>query len=298
MAKRKGPPGLRGGMDPIWFLLPYLFFFCVFLLYPIGKTIFISLHNWNYLTEPAWVGLKNFLRILSPGRIEFETFWLGVKNTLIFVVMVVPINTFLGLVIAVIVNGLRSAKNLFRFIFYLPVVFSISCVTTTWGFMFDSQIGIVNRILGAFGLESVSWFAVQPYTWIALVVMTIWWSIGRNIIYYLAGLQDISPHLYEAASIDGANAVQAFFHITVPGVTRTMLFVSVLETISQFSMFGQSYILTEGGPSMSTKTAMMMIRQTAFTEFRMGLASSMAVVLGVMVMMLSFAYFKLLRTDS
>jgi multiple sugar transport system permease protein len=175
----------------------------------------------------------------------------------------------------------------------MPTLLSISSVILTWVFMFHRNLGPINNILGL----RTNWFGQQPFTWIAIVIITLWWGIGGNMIIYLAALSGIDRSLYEAAEIDGANAIQRFFTITLPGLKNQLAYTVVLTTIAQFNIYGQPLMFSKGGPKESTRVLMMYIRELAFGsgESIAGLASAMAVILGLCIMAVSVIQFVLMR---
>jgi len=280
-------------ITPYLFIAPHLVFFITFLIIPTIIGIWISFHHWDYLTPSTFVGFENYISLLTPGTINHRNFMRGMTATFIFVLLTVPINIVLSLIIAAMLNHLKFFKNFFRMIFYIPVVMSVTVVTIAWTFMASREVGLINQFLAVFNVEPIPWLVRQPHTWIILAMTTIWWMLGRNILYYVAGLTDISPDQYESASLDGANGIQKFFYITIPNLKRTILFVAVIETIAQFNIFGQPNIMTEGGPAASTRVALMVIRETAFSEFRMGMASAMSVLLGLVIIVFSAFQFRL-----
>ncbi|MCL2162825.1 MAG: sugar ABC transporter permease [Oscillospiraceae bacterium] len=286
---------------PYMFIAPHLLVFFVFLVIPTLMGMWISLHNWDYLTPAKFVGLQNYSKLFGSG-IDHDNFLLGMKNTTVFVLVTVPINVTLSLVFASLLNQMGRIKNVLRLLFYFPVVLSVTCVVTTWRFLSDMNNGVINHYLKMlFGIEPIPWNTKQPYLLAILVMMTIWWTIGRNILYYIAGLTDISPQLYEASAIDGANKIQQFFHITIPGIMRVILFVTVVETIAQFNIFGQPYLYAGTqflAEIKSARVALMVIRDTAFKEFRMGMASAMSILLGIVIIVFSSIQFKLFVSPS
>ncbi|MCG0237726.1 MAG: sugar ABC transporter permease [Firmicutes bacterium] len=185
----------------------------------------------------------------------------------------------------------------FRTVFYAPTVLSVATVAIIWRWLLDTNAGLVNYYLRTYlGVgQNIPWLTDLPWAWIALVLMTVWWTMGGNLILFLAGLQDIPETLYEAARIDGANGWQLFRHITLPGLKPTLLFVTVMTTIASFNLFGQPYMTTGGGPNRATQTVIMLIRDEAFKAYRMGSASAMAWVLGIVMMVVSIFQFRALR---
>src|SRR5687768_16997688 len=191
---------------PYLFILPHLSFFLVFVGYPFFSGLWISAHNFDYLRpeRTQFVGLDNYLNILArPGTVKFNEFWNSLKNTVLFVVMSVPFLVVIPLFMAVLLNTKIPGRNAFRAIFFAPWVLSVAVVGLLWWWIFQSQGGLLNYYLQDLGLTVPRWLSTMPWAWVSIVVATVWWTLGFNMIIFLAALQDISEQLYEAASIDG-----------------------------------------------------------------------------------------------
>jgi len=233
------------------------------------------------------VGLRNYAEMFTSDNV----FWVSLINTLKFVVYSTPLIIFIGLLLAVLIN--HQGGGFFRALFFSPYIFSVSVVTLIWGFLLNPQQGLIAVFLGWFGVEPISWLTNPRLALPAIVVTTLWWTMGFNMVLFLAGLQDISPSLYEAASIDGTNSLQKFFHITIPGLRRTMLLVVVLQVIASFQIFGQVYIMTRGGPAGTTRVLIQYIYESGFRDYRLGYASAMSVLLFLLMFIVSYFQFKL-----
>ena len=293
--------GKKQNITPYVFIAPHIILFIVFLIIPTIIGICISFFDWDYLTPPKFIGFGNYAKLSDTKAIDHRQFFLAMKNTLRFVAITVPINVALSLVISTMLNNVKRGKNTIRAMFYFPVVLSVTCVATTWSFLGNKDTGVINYYLTKiFNIEGLPWLTREPYLLSLLVIMTIWWTIGRNILFFAAGLTDIPPQLYEAAEMDGANKFQQFIHVTIPGIMRVLLFVVVIETIAQFNVFGQMYLVagTEINNVRSARVAIMVIRETAFRHFRMGMASAMALVLGLFIVIFSVIQFRLFMNPS
>ena len=288
-------------ITPYVFIAPHIILFIIFLIIPTIIGICISFFDWDYLTPPKFIGFGNYAKLFNPKAIDHKQFLFGMQNTIKFVLVTVPINVVLSLVISTMLNDLKRGKNTIRALFYFPVVLSVTCVATTWSFLGNKETGVINYYLTKFfNIEALPWLTREPYLLSLLVIMTIWWTIGRNILFFAAGLTDIPPQLYEAAEMDGANKLQQFIHVTIPGIMRVLLFVIVIETIAQFNVFGQMYLVagTEINNIKSARVALMVIRETAFKQFRMGMASAMALILGLFIIIFSVIQFRLFMNPS
>ncbi|MTW84428.1 ABC transporter permease subunit [Virgibacillus dakarensis] len=279
---------------PWVFITPHLLIFSVFFLVPIIYGIYISFTSWDLIGKADFVGLANYKEILFQKDSSFYTqFHNGFKNTFIFVILSVPGCIIVPLLLASALNAKPRFHKFFQSIFYMPTLFSISAVVIIWTLMFNVNQGPINNFLG----ESILWTSTQPYAWAAIVILTVWWCIGGNMIIYQAALNGVPRDLYEAASIDGANAVQKFFKITLPSIRGPILYTVVITTIAQFNVYGQPLMLTGGGPADSTRVLLMDIQQNAFGSGQpiAGIASAMAIILGLCIMVVTFIQFLLLR---
>ncbi len=288
---------LKFDIVPWLFLAPYLILFIYFIIYPIVLGAWISLHAWDFtLPNRPFVGLANYEKLLTPGSTTFEPFWNGMINTAIFTVTSVPLLLTIPLVVALAMNKQFVGRNLFRAIYFAPYVLGVAVVTILWRYLLDNNIGLVNYYLGIIGLPSdTAWLTSLPAAWVSLVGVTVWWTLGFNTVIYLAALQDIPRELYEAARVDGANRFQQFRHVTLPGLRSIFVFIALITLIASANMFGQSFLMTQGGPGTSTRTAIYQITETGLRNFKMGDASAMSFVLTFFLLLMSVFIFFLLR---
>ncbi len=288
----------RGEGAAAWlFLTPYLVLFTVFVVAPIVYGVWISLHDYDYtLPGKPWVGLDNYVKLVDPGSTTFSDFWSAMRATGIFTVLSVPLLLVVPLLVALVMNRKFPGRNLFRAIYFAPYVLGVAVVAVLWRFLLDTNIGLVNQYLGAIGLpDDIPWLTSTPAAWAALVGVTVWWTLGFNAVIYLAGLQDISQELYEAARVDGANRWQSFWNVTFPGLRPVISFVTMITIIASANMFGQSYLMTRGAPGVETRTIIYFITDTGLKNYRMGDAAAMSYVLTVVLMLLSVGVFWLFR---
>lgn len=264
------------------FLSPYLVFYFMFMVYPAIRTFLLSLQKWELLGGSSWVGLNNYIQMFSDDK-----FWASFWHTIYFVLLSTPPLVVLGLGLALVLNMKFPGRKFFQILFFAPYVLNVSVISITWEWIFQSEFGLINSYLQSFGLPKISWLARPATAMPSVVIATIWWTVGFNMILFLAGLQDIPRYLYEAAKIDGANIFQRFFHITVPLLKRTIFLVVILQVIASFKIFGQVYIMTGGGPHGSTRVLVQYIYRTAFRYFNMGYASAMAFILFLAIFIVS-----------
>ncbi len=287
----------RDDRDGWLFLLPYLVLFTVFVIVPTIFGLWISLHDYDYtLPDKPFVGLDNYIGLLGGDSPFAEPFWNGMQATAIFTVASVPLLLVLPLAVALAMNLKFRGRNFFRAMYFAPYVLGVAVVAVLWRYLLDTNIGLVNNYLDAVGLSGVvPWLTQLPWAWVSLVGVTLWWTLGFNTVIYLAALQDISPELYEAAKMDGATAVQRFRNVTLPGLRPVLLFITSVTIIASVNMFGQSYLMTQGGPGQDTRTAIYQIAETGLTSFNSGAASAMSLIFTIFLAAVSVAVFYLFR---
>jgi multiple sugar transport system permease protein len=262
---------------PYIFIAPMITGLILFRLGPIIAAFFISFTKWNVRTAPEFLGLENYQELLSN-----DTFWLVLKNTLIFAVIYVPGAIVLALSMALLVNQKLKGIAFFRGLFFMPYITSMVAVAMVWSWIFSTRFGVLNNFLNSvFGMSNTAWLREHPL--MVLIVVTIWKTSGFQMMIYIAGLQGIPPHLYEAARIDGANRWQQFRHITIPMLTPITFFVLIFSIIGAFRTFEVTFAMTGGGPLNQSTTLAYYIYKNAFVFNRMGFASSAAYALMLIV---------------
>ena len=250
------------------------------------------------------IGIGSALLILLPGfhpgeggRWYDRRFWPTVGNTLLFVGLTVPGVTASALVLAAALNRETRAMSALRTLFFLSQVLSVTVVTLIWQIMFSPRQGLIANITELFGGSPIVWLTDERFAMAAIVITTIWWSLGIAMILFLAGLQDISTDLYEAGALDNATGVKAFWYITLPNLKRTITLVIVLQIILHFQVFGQSHLMTNGGPNDTTQVLVRYIYQTGFRDSELGRAAAMAVFLFLIMGAFSALQFVLGREE-
>jgi multiple sugar transport system permease protein len=271
------------------FSSPALLLLLVFLLIPFIMAIGLSFTDQRLIPNPnlptQFVGLRNFARL-----IEDETFHRALLNNFLFAAVVVPIQTSLALLLAVLVNQKLRFVNVFRTIFFSPVVTMMVVVAIVWTFLYNPGAGFINQIL-----NTISFGLLGPYDWLndtklafpSIMLVSIWQGVGFQMVIYLAGLQDIPSELYEAAQVDGANQWQQFRNVTLPQLRNTTIFVVIATTILSFKLFTQVWVMTQGGPQEATMTTMIMLYREGFRQLKVGYASAIAIVFFVIVLAIS-----------
>ncbi len=249
--------------------LPYLVFALMFVAYPILFSFMLVFNRWSIIGPMEWVGLSNFREMLGDG-----VFWQAMKNTLVFLVIHVPLQISAALLLAEVLNNRIKARGFFRAAFFLPVVVSGVAVTILWKQLFSTDLGILNQILKTISLTPIPWITDARWAMPSIALMATWKNVGLYIIIFLAGLQSVPKALYEAADIDGANRIQKFWFITIPAINPAMVMVVILSTINGFGLFIEPYVLTGGGPMNSTLSTTLYVYKQAFNFFRMGYAAT------------------------
>ncbi len=278
---------------PYLFIAPQLILFTIFFIIPAATGIVAAFCKWNIYTNPTPVfnGLDNFKQILFDSNTSYFTmFRNGMSNTLKFVIMSVPFCILIPLIMAFVLSLKPRGHGFFQALYYLPNIFSISTVILVWFYVFNRADGLVNNSLAAILSQpvNINWLGEQPFAWVAITVITVWWCLGGNLVIYLAAINGVSGDIVEAAEIDGASIMTKITKIILPSIRPQISYTIVLTTISQFNIYGQSLMLTAGGPDSSTHTMMMYIRQLAFGSSSVaGIAASMALLFGIVMIITS-----------
>ncbi|MGA4728983.1 carbohydrate ABC transporter permease [Micromonospora taraxaci] len=296
-ARRAASAGRTRRATPYLFLAPYLILFGVFGLLPIILGLWLSVHQWDFqLPNRPFVGLDNYKQLFSNDSAVYGDWWQSVRATAIFTVLSVPLLVVVPLGLALLLNRSFPGRTFFRAIYFAPYVLGVAVIGLLWRFLLDANLGLVNRLLGVVGLPSdTPWVTNMPWAWISLVGVTVWWTSGFNAVIYLAGLQDISPELYEAARMDGANAWQRFRNVTLPGLRPVLLFVITTTVLASANMFGQSFLITQGTPGTETRTVVWFIVEEGLRNNNAGRAAAMSIVFALMLAVVSIANFRLFR---
>lgn len=261
------------------FVTPIVLGMLIFQLYPTLFSLYVSFTEWNLLTPIRWIGGRNFVDLFTNDRNFPPAMW----NSFVFTAATVLPGIALALIFAVLLNQSIRGRSIYRAIFFVPVVAPSVAVAILWSWIYEPDFGILNWVLSLIGIEGPKWLGDSDWAMFSLVIMSIWQGLGYNIVIFLAGLQAISPDLYEAAAIDGATKIRQFWHITLPLLSPVTFLVLVLGVIGGFQVFAAPYVMTNGGPANSTLTVVMQLYREAFQFQRMGLASAMAYVLFVII---------------
>ncbi|RLL46967.1 sugar ABC transporter permease [Oceanobacillus piezotolerans] len=275
-------PTWKSTLKGFLYLLPALLILIIFNIYPIIRSFLMSFYtDYDYFNDIVHeYGFDNFIAIFQDPN-----FITALKNTGIFVLGVVPISIFLSMGIAVLLNNKIKLAGFFRTIYFLPFVTSVVAVSIVWSWIYHSDYGLLNYFLGWFGIDPIAWLNDPNYAMPALIIMSIWKGLGFNIIIFLAGLQNIGEQYYLAAKVDGASAWKRFTNITLPLLSPTIFFVSIISIINGFKVFDEVFALFNGrpGPANSALTVVYYIYQKFYEEWQFGLASTAAFVLFIII---------------
>ncbi len=285
---RPGPgPAGRQGRAAAAFLAPSAIGFATFTLLPIIGSVVLAFFTWPVLGQRGYAGLTNFRTLLTSDPVFFT----ALRNTLLFVVLYVPINFVLALGLALWISPRIRGRAAYRVLFFLPTVTPLVANALVWKLLLQPG-GVVPAYLHSwFGISAPNFLGSPTWAMLAVVAMSVWSGTGYNMLVFSAALDGIPDHLYEAAALDGAGPVRRFWHVTVPMLSPAMFFASVLTIITSFQVFAQPYILTGGGPGVSTTTMVLYLYQRGFQFFQLGMASAVATCLFAMIVLVTALQF-------
>ncbi|MEY8412268.1 sugar ABC transporter permease [Lachnospiraceae bacterium 62-26] len=278
------------------FIFPAVVLLAAFLIYPSLQTIRYAFTDYNIMRPDRIVfcGLNNFIELFRD-----KDFWIAVKNTLYFTVLVVPFQTVLALALALLISSRRKGVSIFRAAYFSPQVTSMVVVAILWTVMYNSSpdSGLLNALLVNLGLEPCGFLNDPDTAMNSIIFMSAWQGAGYQMMIFLAGLQGISPEQYEAASIDGAGKIASFFYVTLPGLKNVIQYVVMITVIQAMKLFTQPYVMTKGGPQNSTRTLVYYIYEQGFQKRNFGYACAVAAIFFVIVISLSLGMKKIIKAD-
>lgn len=273
------------------FMLPFLLFFVGFVIYPMFMCIYTSFFDATMNREDIFIGFQNYVDLVND-----PVFWTALENTLIIVVVSVPVTCAFSLWIATLISKMHvTATSAFRCIFYLPVVTGSVAVTMVWKWMFNNYYGILNYLGKGAGLldKNINWLGDPKYALGCIILILLTTSVGQPIVLYVSALDNVDRSLVEAAHVDGATETQAFWKIKWPQMMPTTLYILVITTINSFQCFALIQLLTSGGPKNSTMTIMYYIYYNAFKQYKYGYGNAMGVILAIIIAILSAVQFRM-----
>lgn len=277
----------REAINAYIMLAPWIIGFIAFTAGPMIASIVISFMDWPLLQAPKWIGFENYKFMFKD-----ELFWISLYNTIYYTVIGVPLRVIAALCVALAMNLKLRGISVYRTIYYIPSITPAVASSIMWLWIFNPDFGLANALLGYIGIHSrIRWIYDPALSKPSLILMSLW-GIGGMMIILLAGLQGIPEQLYEAAELDGAGLWHKFWHITLPMLSPSIFFVTIMQVISSFQVFTQAYVMTRGGPANSTLFMVLYLYQNGFEFFRMGYASSLAWALFMFVLVLTILQFR------
>ena len=259
---------------------PYVIFFLTFVAFPVLFSFVLMFHRWNIISPMEFVGINNFTRLIQD-----RMFFRSLLNTIIFLVIHIPLQIVVALFLAEMLNQKIRFRGFFRAAYFLPVVVSGVVVTILWQQLYGFDTGLLNRMLVNVGLSKIGWLISPKMTMPSIALMATWKNVGLYIVLFLVGLQTVPPQYYEAADLEGANHWQKFRYITLPAINPTIFMVVVLSTIGGFSLFIEPYIMTGGGPLNSTLSTILYIYKQGFFYYHMGYAATLGIVFALIILL-------------
>ncbi len=278
------------------FLAPALGLIGVFFFLPVAAAFLLSFTDFDiYAVANAantrWVGLENYATLL--GHPTFRT---ALLNTFYFALVGGPLTVAVSLGAALLVNApLTRFRGFFRTVYFIPFVTTLVAVAIVWRYLYHSEYGLLNWLLGLIGVDPVNWLGDPRWAMPAIILMAVWKNFGYNMLIFIAGLQNIPEELYEAAALDGAGAVRRFRHVTLPMLAPTFFFVGVVTMIGYFQLFAEPYVMTAGGPLKATTSLVLFMYEEGFRWWRMGFAAAIAFVLFLIILLWTAVQLRLER---
>lgn len=290
--ERMGPLARHEARAGLLFVLPWIVGLLIFTAYPVIYSFYLSFTDYNIIQAPHWIGLENYRTMFTVDPL----FWTAVKNSAYFAVISVPLRLVIAFLLALLLAIDTRFMGAYRTVFYLPALVPPVAGTIIFMLMFDPRAGLINRMLGLFGIAPIAWLLDPQWSKPAIIILSLW-TLGADSLIFLAGLKDVPADVMDAAAIDGAGPMRRLFSITLPLITPVILFNLVMGIIGSFQIFAQALIIggTNGKPLDSTLMYMVLLYKNAFRYFAMGYASAMAVVLFVAVLALTLVIFRTAR---
>lgn len=274
------------------FMLPFGALYTLFTIWPVFQGAYVSLFDWGLMGPQGFVGLDNYTKAFSD-----KYFWGAMANTTTFAVITVPLLMLTAVVFALLANRPTRFRKFARSAFYIPSVLSVSAISYIALFMAEPHMGFINNLLHDIGIlpsdVEPQWILGEGLNWITLSGATVWWTVGFSMLLYLAALQDVPEAVYEAADLDGASKTQQLFMITLPLLSKTHWLVFLLQVLASFKVFGQTQLITEGGPGTATRSIVQYVYQTGFGKDKLGYASAMSFGLFFLLLVFSLAQVRL-----
>lgn len=277
-------------LKPYLFVAPALIVFIVFSIYPILNTIFLSFYEWDMISPTKeFVGIKNYQTLFRDVK-----FYQTLSNTFVYMLLTVGLGVILAIALALFLRKDTRINKFMQNLIFTPYIVSLASISFLWMWLMNNDFGLLNYLLSLVGIGPIDWLGNPKVALISLVIISVWKTLGYNTLIILSALQSIPKHLYEAASLDKATKRQTFFKITLPMISPTLFFLTIVSIIASFKVFETIQIITNGGPQNSTNTLVYSIYEYGFQFYKIGYASTIGVVLLVIISIFTIIYFKLL----
>jgi multiple sugar transport system permease protein len=288
-SKKKRPKKFKlvSNKIPYLFILPWIIGFLVFTIGPLIFSLIMSLFDWPVTSDPKFIGLGNYKKMFTEDPQFYKSLVITFKFTLIFV----PLNLFIALMLALLITQSVKGIKIFRTIFYLPTVVSGVAISIIWGWIFNSEYGVLNYLLSILGIEGPKWL-IDPKWAILTIVIASAWGVGTMMLIFYTDIKGINPELYEASALDGAGPLRQFFSITIPSITPTILFNVITSIIAALQQLTLVLLLTGGGPLKSTYFYGLFVYNNAFKHHELGYASANAWFMFIIILLLTLIIFK------
>ncbi|AIC94238.1 MULTISPECIES: carbohydrate ABC transporter permease [Shouchella] len=279
----------KDDLRPVPFLLAFFVAYVLFTIYPIFKGMQMSFFNWTLIEQQEFIGLTHYINVLSDPN-----FWEAFGNTSLFVLLSTPTMVILALGLALMANLNTRLQTFLRGSFFIPSILSVSVISFVAIFMLQPYTGVVNNLLQAVGLNAEPfWLATPSLAWVSIIAVTLWWTVGFNMILFLTALQGIPDELYEAAEVDGATRQQMFWQITLPQLLPIGRLILLLQVLASFKVFAQILLITDGGPGTTTRPIILYIYEMGFQRYDLGYAAAMSYLLFMVLLVLSVIQLRL-----
>lgn len=271
----------------LFFVLPALIPLFIFWIYPILRSVWLSFTDWDFMTpDYNFVWFKNYTSLFKDSRF-YEALW----NTLVFTAGTLFPTIIGGLGLALLLRKNFRGSGIFKFVLFSPWITPTVAISIVWTWIFREDGGLANQVLGIFGLPALKWISSSDTAMLSVIIVTVWKSLGYAMIFYLSALEKVPEELYEASALDGAKPWRQFLDMTLPGISPTTFFLMIITMVNSLQAYDQIQILTQGGPSGSTRTLLYMYYQLGFQEFKMGQATATAVIMIIITVLLSLVQF-------
>lgn len=276
------------------FIAPLVVYFVIFQLTPMVMSLVYSFTDWNMRRDPVFVGLDNYIDLITNADNLYPHFWPSLGVTVKYMLYSIPAGVILAVVVAALLNSKIKGERFFKTAFYVPSVTVSVAISAMWTFMLDPMYGMINQLLGT----NIDFLGQTSTALPTLALMSVWGGLGYNVLIVLSAMKNIDTSLYEAAEMDGANVFRKFVSVTVPSILPTIFFVIVTSVIGGFQVFDQMYLMTGGGPQYSTYTYLLGLYNEAFGgAYRIGIACAMSYILFIIILIITFIQFKVVPQD-